>query len=83
TNYRNPVQEAAAATGEPAAAQPKAPKLTPEQQELVNMHYELRQLADATGDAELHAELDEAMAAHAAEHAEAAKYNVAALCAIG
>ncbi|WP_225760225.1 hypothetical protein [Leclercia sp. Marseille-Q4284] len=79
TNYRNPVQEAA--TGEAKAA--PAPKLSPEQQELVNMHAELRQLADATGDTDLHAELDEAMAAHQAAHAESAKYNVAALCAIG
>lgn len=79
-DYRNPVQ-AATAKAEPGAG--PAPKLTPEQQELVNMHHELRQLADATGDAELHAELDDAMAAHAAAHAESNKYNVAALCAIG
>lgn len=83
-NYRNPVQEAtdAARVGEEVAPATKV-KLTPQQQELVNMHYELRQLADATGDVDLHAELDEAMAAHAAAHAEANKFNVAALCAIG
>lgn len=83
-DYRNPVREAIEAAppveGEPAAA---APKLTAEQQQLVDMHHELRQLADATGDADLHAELDAAMNAHYAEHMEANKFNVAALCAIG
>lgn len=78
-DYRNPIQ--AATKAEPGAA--AAPKLTPEQQELVNMHGELRALADATGDTDLHAELDAAMAAHQAAHAEANKFNIAALCAIG
>lgn len=73
---RNPVQEAVEGGAKP-------PKLTPAQQELVDHHYALRQLADETGDADLHAELDEAMNAHQREHMEAGQYNVAALCAIG
>ena len=83
-SYRNPVQEAAAGA-EPGAA-PKAapqPKLSPEQKQLVDMHRELRELADASGDADLHAELSGVMDAHQLEHAEAAKFNIAALCAIG
>lgn len=85
SDYRNPMQQAAApaekAPGEAAA--PPAPKLTPEEQEMVDMHHELRALADVTGDAQLHADLDNAMRLHEAQHMEANKFNVAALCAIG